>query len=224
MLTLKAVRALQSADVVLYDDLVSPRVVDMARREARRINVGKRGYKPSCTQEDISALIVSLALEGKRVARLKGGDPMIFGRANEEIAALNKAGVPVEVVPGVTSASAAAAALGASLTERDRARRVQFITAHGRDGRLPQDLDWAALADPRATTVVYMGVKTLGELADRLIARGLPPHTPAAMVERASWPDETVLRGTIADLPAKIAARETKGPGLILIGAAVGEN
>lgn len=221
LLTLKAVRALQSADVVLYDDLVSPRVVEMARREATRINVGKRGYKPSCTQEDISALIVSLAREGKRVARLKGGDPMIFGRANEEIAALRAAGVPVEIIPGVTSASAAAAALGASLTERDVARRVQFITAHGRDGRLPQDLDWAALADPRATSVVYMGVRTLPELAARLLAAGLPPDTPAAMVERASWRDERVLRATIADLPEKLAALQPQGPCLILIGAAV---
>ena len=216
-------RALQSADVVLYDDLVSPRVVEMARREAQRINVGKRGYKPSCTQEDISALIVSLALEGKRVARLKGGDPMIFGRANEEIAALRKAGIPVEVVPGVTSASAAAAGLLASLTERDLARRVQFITAHGRDGHLPKDLDWRALADPRATTAVYMGVKTLAELAERLIAEGLPPETPAAMVERASWPDERVLRSTIAQLGAVIAREKPKGPCLILIGAAIGE-
>ena len=223
LLTLKAVRALQSADVVLYDDLVSPRVVEMARREAQRINVGKRGYKPSCTQEDISALIVSLALEGKRVARLKGGDPMIFGRANEEIAALRKAGIPVEVVPGVTSASAAAAGLLASLTERDLARRVQFITAHGRDGHLPKDLDWRALADPRATTAVYMGVKTLAELAERLIAEGLPPETPAAMVERASWPDERVLRSTIAQLGAVIAQEKPKGPCLILIGAAIGE-
>ena len=223
LVTLKAVRALQSADVVLYDDLVSPRVVEMARREAARINVGKRGYKPSCTQEDISALIVSLALEGKRVVRLKGGDPMIFGRANEEIAALRTADVPVEIIPGVTSASAAAAALQASLTERDVARRVQFITAHGRDGHLPRDLDWAALADPRATTVVYMGVKTLAELAAKLIAQGLPAATPAAMVEHASWADQRLVRSTIADLPGVLAGMQPKGPCLILIGLALAD-
>ena len=221
LLTLKAVRALQSADVVLYDDLVSPRVVEMARREAARINVGKRGYKPSCTQEDISALIVALAREGKRVVRLKGGDPMIFGRANEEIAALRAAGLAVEIVPGVTSAGAAAAALQSSLTERDLARRVQFITAHGRDGHLPRDLDWAALADPRATSVVYMGVKTLAELSARLIAHGLPGDTPACMVERASWPDERVVRSTIALLPDVLAALRPQGPCLILIGLAL---
>ena len=221
LLTLKAVRALQSADVVLYDDLVSPRVVEMARREAARINVGKRGYKPSCTQEDISALIVALAQEGKRVVRLKGGDPMIFGRANEEIAALRAAGIAIEIVPGVTSAGAAAAALQSSLTERDVARRVQFITAHGRDGHLPRDLDWAALADPRATTVVYMGVKTLAELSARLIAQGLPGGTPACMVERASWVDERVVRSTIALLPEVLAALRPQGPCLILIGLAL---
>ena len=224
LLTLKAVRALQSADVVLYDDLVSPRVVEMARREAARINVGKRGYKPSCTQEDISALIVALAHEGKRVVRLKGGDPMIFGRANEEIAALRTAGIPVEIVPGVTSAGAAAAALQSSLTERDVARRVQFITAHGRDGHLPRDLDWAALADPRATSVVYMGVKTLAELSARLIAQGLPGDTPACMVERASWADERVVRSTIARLPGVLAALQPHGPCLILIGLALATN
>ncbi len=223
LVTLKAVRALQSADVVLYDDLVSPRVVEMARREAARINVGKRGYKPSCTQEDISALIVALALEGKRVVRLKGGDPMIFGRANEEIAALRAADVPVEIIPGVTSASAAAAALQASLTERDVARRVQFITAHGRDGHLPRDLDWAALADPRATTVVYMGVKTLGELAAKLITQGLPATTPAAMVEHASWANQRTVRSTIAELPGVLAGLQPKGPCLILIGLALAE-
>ena len=221
LLTLKAVRALQSADVVLYDDLVSPRVVEMARREAQRINVGKRGYKPSCTQEDISALIVALAQEGKRVVRLKGGDPMIFGRANEEIAALRAAAIPVEIVPGVTSAGAAAAALQSSLTERDVARRVQFITAHGRDGHLPGDLDWAALADPRATSVVYMGVRTLAELAARLIAQGLPADTPACMVERASWADQRILRSTIGQLPGQLAALQPKGPCLILIGLAL---
>ncbi len=218
LLTLKAVRMLQSADVVLFDDLVSPRILDMARREAERIGVGKRGYKPSCTQEDIVALLLSLAAEGKTVVRLKGGDPMIFGRANEEIEALQKAGVEVSIVPGVTAASGAAAALKVSLTERDRARRVQFITAHGRDGALPADLDWSALCDPRATTIVYMGLKTLPHLSARLLAQGLDPLTPATLVERATWLDERSIRGTIASLPGLADATVLKGPCLVMIG------
>ena len=222
LLTLKAVRALQSADVVLYDDLVLPGSVALARREAQRLNVGKRGYKPSCTQEDITAMLVSLAREGKRVVRLKGGDPMIFGRAGEEIAALKAAGVDVEIIPGVTAASAAAASLQTSLTERAVARRLQFITAHARDGKLPEDLDWRALADEGATTAVYMGLKTLPPLVARLLAEGLPPDTPAVLVERASWDSERRIAATLADLPATAASSGLVGPCLVLIGRALG--
>ena len=222
LLTIKAVRALQSADVVLYDDLVSPRTVNAARREATRIAVGKRGYKPSCTQEDITAMLVSLAREGKRVVRLKGGDPMIFGRAGEEIAGVVAAGLPIEIIPGVTSASGAAASLGLSLTERDVARRLQFITAHGRNGQLPDDLALSALTDPRATTVVYMGVKTLPLLVERLLKEGLDPATPAIAVERATWPDERRMAAPLAQLPNQLAQAQISGPCLILIGAALG--
>ncbi len=222
LLTLKAVRALQSADVVLYDDLVLPGSVELARREAQRLNVGKRGYKPSCTQEHITALLVTLAREGKRVVRLKGGDPMIFGRAGEEIAALRAAGVDVEVIPGVTAASAAAASLQTSLTERAVARRLQFITAHARDGKLPEDLDWRALADEGATTAVYMGLKTLPPLVARLLAEGLAPDTPAVLVERASWESERRIASTLADLPATAASSGLIGPCLVLIGRALG--
>ena len=221
LLTVKAIRALQSADVILYDDLVSPRTVAAGRREAEKIAVGKRGYKPSCTQEDITALMVSLAKDSKRVVRLKGGDPMIFGRAGEEIAGLRAAGVPVEIVPGVTAAAGAAASLRMSLTERDLARRVQFITAHARDGKLPGDLSFAALADPRATTVVYMGVRTLAALSARLQAEGLDPETPAVLIERATWPDERDIRGTIGSLPDLASAANLVGPCLVIIGAAV---
>ena len=175
LLTLKALRALQSADVVLYDDLVAPAIIEMARREAEKIPVGKRGYKPSCRQDHIISLMVSLACQGKRVVRLKGGDPMIFGRANEEIAALRAARIPIEIIPGVTAALGAAAGLQISLTRRDKARRLQFITAHAHDGELPGDIDWRALCDPRASTVVYMGVKTLELLAGRLLANGMDP-------------------------------------------------
>ena len=220
LLTLRAVRALQSADDILYDDLVLPGTLALARREARKIAVGKRGYKPSCTQYDITRLIVSLAQQGRRVVRLKGGDPMIFGRAMEEIAAAKAAGIPVEVVPGVTSAAAAAASLQVSLTERARTRRLQFITAHARNGQLPTDLDWKALADPGATTAVYMGLRTLPPLAARLMAEGLPPTTPAVVVERISWEEERHVSGTLETLPALAEAAGLVGPCLVVIGMA----
>lgn len=222
LLTLRAVRALQTADIVLYDDLVSAGVLDLSRREAQRINVGKRGYKLSCGQDEISAMLVSFGKAGKVVARLKGGDPLIFGRANEEIAALQAAGVPVEVVPGVTAASGAAAAIATSLTERDVARRLQFVTAHARDGRLPDDLDWQALADPRATTAVYMGVRTLPLLIERLRSAGLPETTPVVMVERATWPDQRVVASTVAKI-ANDMRGPVAGPCLFLIGRALAQ-
>ena len=223
LITLKALRALHTADVVLYDDLIAPGVIDMARREATKIPVGKRGYKPSCRQDDITALLVKLAREGKRVVRLKGGDPSIFGRANEELAALRGAGIPVEIIPGVTAALGAAASLQISLTERELSRRVQFITAHARDGKLPDDIDWRSICDSRASTVVYMGVRTLKALSERLLAEGIDPKTPALLVERATWPDEHRLYGTIADLPAKVAVISPDGPCLVMIGAIFAE-
>lgn len=218
LVTIKAVKALQGADVVLYDKLVAPAVVDMARREARKIDVGKRGYLPSCKQDEITGLMIGLAREGKRVVRLKGGDPMIFGRANEEIEGLEAAGIPVTVVPGITAALGAAASLGVSLTERSAARRLQFVTAHAKDGRLPQDIDWRALADPGASTVVYMGVRTMPALVDALLAHGLSPGTPCVLVERATCVDERRLWGTVATMPALAKAADPKGPCLLLIG------
>ncbi|MFC0283077.1 siroheme synthase CysG [Camelimonas abortus] len=222
LLTLRAVRLLQSADVILHDDLIPQAALDYARREAQLIHVGKRGHKPSCTQQDINALLVELAGKGLQVVRLKGGDPAIFGRAGEEIAALAAAGVACEVTPGVTAASGAAARLGVSLTHRDAARRLQFITAHARDGALPEDLDWRALADPAATTVVYMGLATLGQLAQRLVEAGLDPGTPALLAERATCPDERVIRADIATLPQKARAMAARGPALVIIGQAAG--
>jgi len=219
LITLKAQRALQSADAVLYDDLVAPEIVDMARREAQKIPVGKRGYKPSCKQDHIVALLIKLASEGKRVVRLKGGDPSIFGRTNEEIAALRQAGIAVSVIPGVTAALGAAASLQISLTERDLSRRVQFVTAHGRDGKLPADLDWRSMCDPRASTVVYMGVRTLPDFSSHLIEAGIDPNTPALLIERATCPDERCTYGTISDLPAKVALLHPDGPCLVMIGA-----
>lgn len=221
LLTLRAVRALQSADVVLYDDLAATGALDLARREAEKIYVGKRGRKPSHAQTDITALLVELVAAGKQVVRLKGGDPMIFGRANEEIAALMAAGLDVEIVPGVTAASAAAAALKSSLTDRRAASRVQFVTAHAADGRLPADVDWRALADARATTAVYMGTGLIGAVAERLMAEGLGPDTPAILVDRASHPDQSIVSSTLASIAGVAARAALPGPGLLLIGAAM---
>ncbi len=218
LLTLKALRTLQSADVVLYDDLVAPAIVEMSRREAEKIYVGKRGHKPSCRQDHILSLMVSLAAQGKRVVRLKGGDPMIFGRATEEISALRAEGIPTGIVPGVTAALGAAASLQLSLTERKKARRVQFITAHAHDGNLPEDIDWQTVCDPQASTVVYMGVKTLEPLICRLLANGIDSATPALVVERATCPDERQIFGTIGTIAAEVAAAEPMGPCVILIG------
>jgi uroporphyrin-III C-methyltransferase/precorrin-2 dehydrogenase/sirohydrochlorin ferrochelatase len=218
LLTLRAVRALQSADVILFDDLVSPDILDFARREAKKMLVGKTGHRHSCRQDDINRLMVSLAKSGKRVVRLKGGDPMIFGRAGEEIAVCRAAGIAIEVVPGVTAAQGAAGRLAVSLTQRRRARRVQYVTGHGEDGRLPRDLDWQSLADPAATTVVYMPTKTLDELVAKAVAAGLDPAMPAIAVARATRPDETIIADRIANLPARLAAEPLSGPVLVLIG------
>ncbi len=218
LITLKALRALQGADVVLYDNLVAPEIVAMARREAEKIDVGKRGYRPSCKQDDITAMMVRLGQAGKKVVRLKGGDPMVFGRANEEIAGLVEAGVPVTVVPGVTAALGAAASLQISLTERNLARRLQFVTAHAKDGRLPEDIDWGALCDPGVTTVVYMGIKTMDALVGKMLAGGLDPATPAVLVERASQRNERRFATTVAAMPARTRAAQPDGPCLLMVG------
>jgi uroporphyrin-III C-methyltransferase/precorrin-2 dehydrogenase/sirohydrochlorin ferrochelatase len=218
LLTLKAVRFLREADVILYDDLVCDEVLGFARREARKIHVGKRGGEVSCAQADITALAVMLAAEGNRVVRLKGGDPLIFGRADEEIAAAQAAGVPVIIVSGVSAALGAAAGAGISLTRRGVARRVQFITAHDEAGALPSTLDWAAIADPDATTCVYMGRQKLGELLGRAMIAGLDPATPARFVINATRPNEIAIEALARDIVAKVAACEIKGPGVLLLG------
>jgi uroporphyrin-III C-methyltransferase/precorrin-2 dehydrogenase/sirohydrochlorin ferrochelatase len=228
LLTLRALRALQSADVILFDDLVSTDILDFARREAKKMLVGKTGHAPSCKQDDINALMISLAKAGRRVVRLKGGDPMIFGRADEEIAACRAAGISLEVVPGITTAQGAASRLLVSLTRRGQARRVQYITGHaasnnGRDGKLPADIDWASLADPAVTTVVYMPTKTLPELVSRAVQAGLDPQTPAVAVERATRPDERVIAATISELPARLAAEPALGPVVVMFGRVFAE-
>jgi len=221
LLTLRAVRALQSADVILFDDLVAREVLDFARREARKMLVGKTGYGPSCKQDEINALMVGLAKGGRRVVRLKGGDPLIFARATEEIVACRAAGVAVEVVPGITSAQGAAARLGVSLTERAAARRVQYITGHDRHGKLPDDIDWPSIADACATTIVYMPKKTLGDLARRAIAQGLDPATPAVAIANATRASERTIAAPIGAMAEALARTRLDGPVLVMIGRAM---
>jgi len=218
LLTLRAVRALQSADVILIDDLVAREVLDFARREAKKMMVGKTGHGPACKQSEINELMIQLAKSGKRVVRLKGGDPMIFGRAGEEIAACRAANIPVEVVPGISAAQGAASRLLVSLTHRAQARRVQYVTGHDRDGKLPSDIDWRSLADPAATTIVYMPKKTLRLLGERAIAQGLDPSTPAVAVANATRPDETMIAATVGTIAEKIEASALDGPVLVMIG------
>lgn len=221
LLTLRAVRALQSADVILFDDLVSRGVLDFARREARKMLVGKTGFGPSCKQDDINALMVSLAKQGRRVVRLKGGDPLIFGRAGEELDACEAAGITAEIVPGITAAQGAAASLGLSLTDRKYSRRLQYITGHAKNGELPDDIDWRSLTDPVTTTAIYMPVRTLRSLVARALAEGLDPHTPAAAIARATCPDQQVIRSTISELPVRLDEANLPGPVLVMLGHTV---
>jgi uroporphyrin-III C-methyltransferase len=183
LLTLKAAERLRAADVVLYDDLASGAILDHTRKGATLVSVGKRAGRPSAKQEHVSRLLVDYAATGATVVRLKSGDSGMFGRLEEEVDALRAAGVGYEIVPGVTAASAAAAMSGIPLTRRHTARRVQFITGADVKGELPEDLNWSALADPRALTAVYMGKRTFPALAARLIANGLSPDTPALLAE-----------------------------------------
>jgi uroporphyrin-III C-methyltransferase / precorrin-2 dehydrogenase / sirohydrochlorin ferrochelatase len=220
LLTLRAMRELQAADVIVYDRLVTPEVLELGRREARRIAVGKEGHGPACRQDAINELIVALAREGRRVVRLKGGDPTIFGRAGEEIEACRAAGIPVAMVPGVTTATAAAATLNVSLTHRETARRVQFITGHDLHGLLPPDLEIAALADPKATTCVYMARRTAAELARRLVDRHVPESTPAIASSNVSQQGERLLQTTLGAL-AQGCELPGEGPLVLLIGAAL---
>ena len=219
--TLKAVRALQSADVILFDDLVTDDVLELARREAKRMMVGKRGKRESCRQTDINELMLSLARQGKHVVRLKAGDPMIFGRAGEEIEMLTRHGVAVSVVPGVTAASAMASRLGVSLTHRDHAQSVRFVTGHARSGELPDDLDWRGLADPHTTLIFYMAGRTAHLICERLISAGLAPSTPAHVVTGITHADETRWSGALCDLAAGVESVDARLPVLIGIGNAL---
>ncbi|MBP0491241.1 siroheme synthase CysG [Roseomonas indoligenes] len=220
LLTLTGLRALQRADVVLYDRLVSPEVLALARRDARRIDVGKRCGRHSMNQAAINALLVRYAREGLRVVRLKGGDPFVFGRGGEEMEAMREAGLSVGVVPGVTAAVAAAAALGIPVTHRGVSRGLHLITAHGVDGALPEH-DWKALAALGGTLAAYMGMRTLQGLVERLMGAGLPASTPVVAVENATLPGQRAIRGTLGTIAARVAEAAPEGPTLLLIGEAV---
>ena len=188
-------------------------------RHETRIAVGKEGHGPSCRQDDINRELVTLARAGETVVRLKGGDPLVFGRAAEELDACRDAGIPVEIVPGITAAQGAAAALGFPLTERSHARRLQLITGHARGGVLPEDIDWSALADRSTTTAVYMPRATVDLLVRRAIAEGLDPDTPALAIAAATCPDQQSVSGPIHRLPALVRTLPKKRPLLLLIGA-----
>ncbi|MGZ3378530.1 MAG: uroporphyrinogen-III C-methyltransferase [Phenylobacterium sp.] len=219
LLTVKALRLLQSADVVVHDRLTPPELLTLARPDARRIDVGKRKSRHTLPQDDINTLLVALALQGLKVVRLKGGDPFVFGRGGEELLALREAGVEAEVVPGVTAALAAAAGAGVPLTHRGLAQAVTFVTGHAavKDGEAGEpELDWPVLSRPNHTLVVYMGVTTAGQMAQRLIAAGRRASTPVLVVENASRVDERRVLTTLAELPK--AAAGLDGPALLVIG------
>jgi uroporphyrin-III C-methyltransferase len=219
LLTLKAANRLRTADVVLYDDLAAGAILDHARKGATLVSVGKRAGRPSARQEHVSRLLVDYAATGAAVVRLKSGDAGMFGRLEEEIEALRVAGVGYEIIPGVTAACAAGAAAGIPLTRRHTARRVQFITGADVKGELPEDLHWAALADPHAMTAVYMGKKTFPALAAKLIAQGLSPDTPALLAESVGQPDQRLVRTTVERLAGQLAQENVTATAVILYGA-----
>lgn len=223
LLTIKALRVLQEADVVLFDDLVSRQILEAIGPGPTAISVGKRAGRPSWAQGDINDLMIRLTREGRRVVRLKSGDPSVFGRSGEEIAALTAAGIGVSVVPGITTASALAASLNVSLTHRAFAQSLRFVTAHGAKGSLPPDLDWPGLAHASTTLIVYMGRRTGGELAARLMEHGRSGSTPVAVVEDVSRDSQNAIVGRLRDLSGLLSRREGGGPLTIVIGEVLEE-
>jgi uroporphyrin-III C-methyltransferase len=220
LLTRKAEKLICAADIIFYDALVGAGVLDLIPSTTNTVSVGKRSGRHSKDQRSINDLIIDAALAGKRVVRLKGGDPSIFGRSQEEMAALAAHNIPVKICAGVTAASAAAASLGTSLTLRGMARRLSFVTAHLRDEH--ETLDWAQLADPQATLAVYMGKAAATSISAGLISAGMDPHTPVALIENASLPGERIFRTRLDLLPLAAKTALGDGPALLLIGDAVG--
>ena len=223
LLPLKAARVLASARVVLYDNLVSDDVLRQIPQDAERIYVGKQSSNPTLPQAGLIELLVRLATAGKSLVRLKGGDPYIFGRGGEEAEALIAEGIACETVPGISAAQGASASTGIPLTHRDHTGMLVFATGHlqGEGEERSVALDWAALARPRQTVVIYMGVGTLPVICTKLVEHGLPGHTPAALVERATRPDQRTIVGTLETLPALSVKHGVHPPALILIGDTV---
>jgi uroporphyrin-III C-methyltransferase/precorrin-2 dehydrogenase/sirohydrochlorin ferrochelatase len=219
LLTIKAARAIQSAEVVLYDALVCDDVLAIARADAELIAVGKRGGRRSCRQDDINRLMVMLAKSNKRIVRLKAGDPSIFGRAGEEINFLRAAGIVVDIIPGVTAASAMAAAFGLSLTHRDHTKSVRFVTGHSKSGGFPEDLDWRAITDPSTTTVFYMGRNTASEISARLMELGMPADTSVGVGAAIARPEQLLAFCTLESLPDAARQLVPSAPVLIGVGA-----
>ena len=219
LLTLRAARLLAQADVVVYDHLVGPEVLALIGSDVERIYVGKERSRHSMPQGDINQLLVRLARDGKQVVRLKGGDPFIFGRGGEELQVLAAAGVPFEVVPGITAACGVASYAGIPLTHRDYAQSCTFVTGHLKDGSC--DLDWPALARPRQTVVIYMGLSGLATICAQLIAHGLPPHWPAAVVAQGTLSTQRVVCATLDTLAAEVERAGLQSPCLTIVGEVV---
>jgi uroporphyrin-III C-methyltransferase len=219
LLTFRALRLMRQADVVLYDRLVDPKILDLVRPEAERVYVGKRPQNHPTPQAEISQMLVKFAREGKRVLRLKGGDPFVFGRGGEEIETLAELGVPFQVCPGITAAIGCSAYSGIPLTHRDHAQACFFATAHGRDGKIARD--WSALVRPGQTVAIYMGLGHIEEIMSDIISQGVDPHTPAAIVDNGARPNQRVVVGDIESLAP--AAREAglRGPTIIILGSVV---
>ena len=219
LLTCKAARLITEADVIVYDNLVAPAILELARADAERIYAGKQRGEHALAQEEINHLLVRLAQAEKRVVRLKGGDPYIFGRGGEEVETLAADGIPFEVVPGVTAAAGVAAYAGIPLTHRGHAQACVFVTGHLKDGSM--NLDWPGLARRRQTVVIYMGLMGLPVLCEKLMAHGLPPDWPAAIVQHGTQPSQRTVTGTLATLPTLAAAARLRAPTLIIVGTVV---
>lgn len=217
LLTFKALRAMQEADVLVADRLVPPAILERARRDARRILVGKTPGRPSPSQAEINAILLAEARAGRHVVRIKGGDPFVFGRGGEELAALRAAGIPVEVVPGITAAMGCAAAVGLSLTERGRRRGVTLLTGHASDG--PAEHDWGALAQGGGLLAIYMGVGAAGHIMQRLLDAGMPAGTPVTVVENGTLPSQRHVTGQLKGLATLVIGARIKGPAIIYVGA-----
>ena len=219
LLTFRALRLMQQADVVLYDRLIGDGILNLVRRDAKRIYVGKLKHDHAVPQEEIGNMLIKLALEGKRVLRLKGGDPFVFGRGGEEIETLSEHGIAFQVIPGVTAAVGCAAYAGIPLTHRDHAQGCVFVTGHEKDGEL--NLNWGSLIQPRQTVVVYMGLSSLPAITDGFLANGADPTTPAAIIENGTRTGQRVITGTLESLSDQAKEAEIKSPALIIVGSVV---